>query len=639
MLLLPSLYIGLSTYRSTGSELQSQLMDSANESVNTVNDIVTGTLTAKYSDLAYYANSISGADAERGTLGSGQNLQDSLTQYVNTHYDVLDIYIVGDNGVSRHGAPEGKTADNFRKETIYTDAIKNPGKTIVSSVFQTAAGQNSVSISRGLSDGKGIVAMDLNLESLAALTDLKVGKEGYVIMLDGSNHYIVHPGYDDIGQEETADFVQLMNTGDSGQFSYQLEGSDRKMIFATNQLTGWKIGGVIFDKEITGVSRSIGLTTLWVIVSAVVLGGLLIFWVIRSILKPLVQLKESTARIGQGYLNERLELARRDEIGELAENFQRMVDNLKDTIVMVRDTSRSLSGSASQLAAGADQSQSSITQVTEAIQQVASGGEKQLASMEAGAANVNNLVNEVAEVANEIGEVHLMMNVTSQLAQEGNEAVATTNSKMDSIHLHVEELDRVVKGLSSRTEEIGSIVTVIAGIAQQTNLLALNASIEAARAGEQGRGFAVVATEVRKLAENSAGFADKIRELIEKVTEEMTGAQASMEHVAASVSQGIEAAQTSETAFSHILITVQGLAQSIEASADKLQRMKEEAGNVNQAISQVQQLSRENARNTETISASAEEQLAVAQEVAGSTEELKKKAEELNELISRFTIN
>ncbi|WP_138494682.1 methyl-accepting chemotaxis protein [Paenibacillus pinistramenti] len=638
VLLLPSLYIGYSTYRSAGSEMKSQLVDSATESVNTVNDIVTGSLTAKFSDLAYYANSTSGTDAAQGMMDGGKNLQESLSQYVKTHYDVLDVYTVSDDGVSRHGAENAKSDTDERKKQGYIDALKNPGKTIVSTVFQTPEGQSSVSITRGLSDGKGIIGIDLNLDSLAALADLKVGKEGYVIMLDSGHHYIVHPGYDDIGQEEKGDFINSMYAGESGEFSYTYNNQSKKMIFATNSLTGWKIGGTIFNKEINGASRQIGLTTLWVILSAVVLGGLLIVWVIRSILKPIIKLKQSTYRIGQGYLNEQLKIDSRDEVGELADNFQRMVDNLRDTIVMVRNTSEGLSLSAEQLAMGAEQSKTSITQVTEAIQEVASGGEKQVESMEAGAQNVRNLTEEVTQIANEIGEVHMMMNVTSQLAQEGNEAIATTTNKMGSIHVHVDDLGQVITGLSERTEEIGSIVSVMAGIAQQTNLLALNASIEAARAGEQGRGFAVVAAEVRKLAENSAEFADQIRSLITRVTEEMTGARSSMAYVSTSVTDGIKAAQTSETAFNHILVTVQGLAQSIQSSSDKLQRMKEEAGSVDEAISLVQLLSRDNARNTETISASAEEQLALAQEVASSTEELKNKADELNNLISRFTI-
>nr|WP_238442635.1 methyl-accepting chemotaxis protein [Desulforamulus reducens] len=166
-----------------------------------------------------------------------------------------------------------------------------------------------------------------------------------------------------------------------------------------------------------------------------------------------------------------------------------------------------------------------------------------------------------------------------------------------------QEIAGVIATLSNKSQEISHIVEIINNIAEQTNLLALNAAIEAARAGEQGRGFAVVAEEVRKLAEQSAGSAQEIKDLISDIQQESQKAVTTMSEGVKQVDSGNLVAQDVGQKFREIINSVQGLTAQIE----------EVAFTTEQIMAGVQ-----------NVAVATEEQTAAMQEVAASAEALAK---------------
>jgi len=127
--------------------------------------------------------------------------------------------------------------------------------------------------------------------------------------------------------------------------------------------------------------------------------------------------------------------------------------------------------------------------------------------MVASVQNVSNNANSASEAATE----------ADRAAKDGREIVEKTVASINGLAEEVERAGEVIRKLESDTENVGTILDVIKGIAEQTNLLALNAAIEAARAGEQGRGFAVVADEVRTLASRTQDSTQEIQKVIEEL--------------------------------------------------------------------------------------------------------------------------
>lgn len=640
VLLLPSIIIGWRTYQSASHEVEDQLMHNATESIMAVNEIVNSTIQSKIDAITYFATELSADEINSEAAGkTSASVQDRLKEYAVLHPDVMDIYVGTSKGQSVHSSdtklPEGYDP---RQDNAYVNSLKHGKGVVISPAFQTVNKETAIAISTVLKSGNGVVILNLNLSSLGELTSTKVGKEGYIIILDNSKKYLVHPT-EVIGQEASGDYVKKMFEGEQGSFDYTFKDAHKKMTFMVNDLTGWRIGGTISIDEVTSATNGIRDTAIFVIVASILFALVVIYFNIQSIVKPLSRLRKATTVIAEGDLSGDMGAFRRDEIGMLAENFHLMVLSLRGMIISVQEMTGNVSSSAEELTASSEQTAHTIEQVTLAIQEVAAGTERQVISVQKGMESTAATTSEVDHISEYMEQVSAMMDKASLSATEGNDSVISVVGKINGIHETVEELGNVIDNLQKRTHEIEGIVEVITGIARQTNLLALNASIEAARAGAQGRGFAVVAAEVRKLAEQSERSGHLIADQITAINSEMLLVSHAMEDTKQRVSEGIEAVDTTGRSFSRIRRSVKGAAEKIEAMGGAVQTLLVESDHMKKAIEEIRSISEEAAVNTETISSAAQEQLASVEEMATSSTDLSRLAEDLQELVSRFKIH
>ncbi|MNO58853.1 Methyl-accepting chemotaxis protein McpB [compost metagenome] len=638
VLIVPSMIISVSTYSVASARLKSELMVSALRSVDSANEIINNIIDEKIVDLEYYAAKITTEDVEKELAEQDQTIKNMFKEYRAIHKDVLDIYVGTDKGSIIRSLddplPEGYDP---RKRDWYVLALKQTKGVVVSPAFQSIDGNPAVSISQLLPDGKGVISLNLDLSTLAKLTDMKVGDEGYITILDSTKKILVHPTAV-IGEESKEDYTTSLFESDNGTISYTSQNIDYEMSFMKNEQTNWRIGGIINEGEVTKETKAIRETSIIVVLASVLVASVIILLNVRSVTIPLRKLKEATAVLGQGDLTNRLDSFRQDEIGDLANNFQMMVDNLRGMVEGVREMTDSLSAAAQQLTAGAEQTTQAIEHVTIAIQEVAVGSEHQLRSVDGGMKSVDHMNRRVEHISEQMNQVTYTMSESTETTNQGTLAVTEAEEKIQGVQIIVEELGEVVQSLHNRAEHIGDIVGVIAGIAQQTNLLALNASIEAARAGEQGRGFAVVASEVRKLAEGSGQSAEQIKALIDQIQLEMNEASSTMKEVKERVALGMEAVDLSGQSFDRIRTSIVGAAEMIQSVTISMSEVAEGANTVENEIGLIRGLSEAMAGNTETISAAAEEQLASIEEVASSSTDLSRMAEQLQELVAQFKI-
>ncbi|WP_083669879.1 methyl-accepting chemotaxis protein [Paenibacillus amylolyticus] len=637
VLLLPSLAVGLITLTMAEDSVQGQLVDSAMQSVSTANTIVESQVKYKIHDINYFA------DALDPSLVKGENdspeIQLKLEQYLGLHPDAMNIFVGTTDGVMVRGKPTASStrgdAYDPREREWYKLAMDKPGTAVVSAVSVNTDGVAVVFISKTLKDQSGVIGLSLDLTDLQEQASIKVGKEGYVIIMDANKNYVVSP-VADAGTPETSGLLDEMYEGSEGQFDYVFNDEPKMMIFSTNEATGWKIAGTMLKSEVTNASKDIRMATFIVILAATFLTLLFIIWFTRSMLRPIKRLQESARAVSKGDLTVKMETGRKDEVGELAKYFERMVDNLRMMILGVQETTEQVSASSQELSASAEQTTKAIEHSTQAIQELAEGAEQQVNSVKDGSGQMSRMAEDVRMMSERVQSITANMRHTSGAASSGNEAAGQAVEQMNSIQETVEQLGTVVQSLNARSVEIGSMVDVIASISKQTNLLALNASIEAARAGDAGRGFAVVAGEVRKLAEESGSSAAQIGEVVHNIRQDMDAALIAMNAAQTRVGEGIQAVNTSGQSFAQIREAVEDAVHTLDDLSATTKQLESGASHVAKAMSDISNVTQESAANTESVSASSQEQLASVEEIASSSAHLNSMAEQLQGLLGMF---
>ncbi|WP_438446123.1 methyl-accepting chemotaxis protein [Gorillibacterium sp. sgz5001074] len=377
---------------------------------------------------------------------------------------------------------------------------------------------------------------------------------------------------------------------------------------------------------------------LLIMISALVLCGAFGWWIIRLVVRPVRGLQHLMERAESGDLTVHGDYDSRDELGRLTRSFNSMIRGLRTLVGKINDTALTVSASSEELTASAEQTAKASEHIASATGEMSVGFEEQVKiigeiadSMDAMDANLNRMT------ANG-EEVHQVSRQAGELVNSGVQAVGSILRQMNEIDASVRETQSVIDELSTQSEQIGAIVTVIQEIANQTNLLALNASIEAARAGEAGRGFSVVASEIRKLADASGQSSAKISQIIGRVQLEVKQAVGSMERGAGRVQRGMERSRQATEVFTAIEQAVGSVLAKVAEVGVAILETSEESKRIVSSIHHIGSISQEGAASIEETSASSQEQLATMEEVAAAARSLAALAEDLQMSLQQFRL-
>ncbi|WP_075793551.1 methyl-accepting chemotaxis protein [Massilia putida] len=440
-----------------------------------------------------------------------------------------------------------------------------------------------------------IAGLGLSADALAnSIRSYRLGKSGFVYLVNKDGVLMVHRDRSLLDGHHTLDKLpgftpdlarSLLGKQAFASAHYDAPAGRQFVASSFVPELGLYVVAEVPEAEVLG---NIGQTAAVSAIIAALVGGAVglaaIWFVSGAISAPVMGAAGMLGEIadGEGDLSRRLQADGEDEVGKLAQAFNRFVGSLSGTIGKVRDSSHVIADASAEIARG----NLDLSARTEA----------QASSIEETAAAMEELTTTVRNNAEHAIEANRLVSETAQSAEKGGAVVA--------------EVVRTMGAITESSRKISEIIGVIDGIAFQTNILALNAAVEAARAGEQGRGFAVVAGEVRTLAQRSAAASKEIRQLI-------------LDSVA-KVDAGSALADGAGQAMEAIVGSVRRAEVLMRDIASSSQEQSLGITQVNQAIAQMDDATQQNA--------------ALVEEAAAAAAALQEQARELDAIVGTFKL-
>jgi methyl-accepting chemotaxis protein len=478
-----------------------------------------------------------------------------------------------------------------------------------------------------LIDHKGTIKRSMNKELLGRMVEGKSGMHVDRCIRDGVEYADLE--YKTEGKDTVFTIVRAIA---NEKKCFTCHGSQQQYLGALRIVLDW-----------TSVEKSMQEAQVRNIVVSffglLVMAFLIFFLLNRMLSKPVGMLIVGATPLINGDLTQKIGIKNEDELGRLADAFNKIILSLNQIVSQVRSSADKVASSAQQMSSSAEEMNATTQEVSSAVQKVSKGTntqaervEETFVTMEKTAASIKLMVTNAENASQAVSH-------TSAKADSGRETAKETVEKIERLTGTVTDTAKVIQNLGQMSQQIGEITETITSIADQTNLLALNAAIEAARAGEAGRGFAVVAEEVRKLAEGSAEAVRKIGGLIRSIQSETNRAVTSIEVSSKEVQEG--KMQVSKIA--DVLAEINQAAQQATSMTNEISesgvRMTAEVERVVKAVNEVAAIAKESAATVEEVSSSTEEQTASMEEMSASAQELARLAMDLKEIVGKFKLD
>ena len=365
--------------------------------------------------------------------------------------------------------------------------------------------------------------------------------------------------------------------------------------------------------ELNDQAKHLTMTRTSIMVSSLVLGGVILvtYALLMGALRVLPRIGNELQKVARGDLSGgKLAIERNDELGNLIADIQVMKEGLRHVVSEVSSSSETLHEAVDQL--------SLITQ------QNTGGMETQYNEVNQLATAMNEMSATAAEIARHASSAAICAADANDDATQGRDVINDTIQIIGTLSREVANASVVIQELADDSNNIGTILDVIRGIAEQTNLLALNAAIEAARAGEQGRGFAVVADEVRTLASRTQQSTQEIQEMIQRLQSAAGKAMDVMESGRTYAEQGVNQvtrARESIEAISNVIASINDMNVQIATASEEQSAVSEEMNRNISSINNVSDQTMEGVRHMMT-----------------ANERLTAQAQQLNSVVETFKL-
>lgn len=583
-------------------------------------------------------------ETQRDTIEYEDMTVSEMMEYIKHTANRNDAYPAGlyvaltDGSLYHASFVPGPDFDALAK-SWYQDGIESEDFILGDVYFDEDSRSYVVGASGMLKDGsgavRGVAAADVYLDSISDIvSDIQIEDTGGIFLVDTRTDTIIgHRDETIVGEKlSEADGMysyveEQLQAGKNGLSLYGDTYIEIDAVEGSNWMAVAYVSKAEVLSELYGLTKTIALMSL---IAVLLLTVLVAIQIRRIIGRPVKEMSYVATRIAEGEMNHTIKYSSRDELGILADNFNRVTIRLRDYIKYIDEISDTLreiargnlafelkndykgefakiksslneiavelnvivgqmSVSSRDVAAGA-------AQISTGAVNLSQGSTEQAAEVDALAVNIDKVSDSAREIAQGAQEA-------SGISKEVREALIDSNAKMKNT-------TDVIRRISEKSNAINKVVKTIDDISFQTNLLALNAAVEASRAGEAGKGFAVVAEEVRTLAGRSANAAKETTELLGETI--------------AAMEEGVNVANDTADSMLEVSELAEQMYELIGGIADNTKQQAVTAEEISHGINQISVVVQSNVSSAESS--------------AAASEELSGQADTLRELVSRFRL-
>ncbi|GIP39263.1 methyl-accepting chemotaxis protein [Paenibacillus sp. J31TS4] len=574
-----------------------------------------------------------------------KKINDRLNMTVNANNTLIGIYLVPIKEASALGTGtiNDIAAKPLKEAPWFEETVKAGGTPIWLPAAKKGyvAGEGAFGVARVLSQDYVLLfeikasVLDDQLESMES------GSNSSIVLIDKKGTISKGMNREMLEQKFEIPILDgiLGHDKEEGSASQRSSYSGEKLVVYDKMKTsGWSLVLMAPVEELIKDASKIKWLTIIMVLVAMAVAILIGIFVVRSIGRPLIQLRNLMREGEAGNLTVRTKHRSMDEIGELSASFNAMMEQITRLVDHTNRSAAEVLETAGVLLRSSKQTATSAGEIAVATEEIANGASSLASEAEKG----NELTHEIGSQMKMVVEANMQMgNAASEVylsSEKGTQYMAELMTKTNQTETMTRSMVEKVDKLKESTGSIRKILELLTNITRQTNILSLNATIEAARAGAAGKGFMVVADEIRKLADQSKESIEIVGKITETIQSEIDETVNVLSEAYPMFQEQIGSVKEAETIFGSVQKQMGGFVMQLEGVTASIRALEETQQVLNEAMTNVSAVSEESSATSEEVASLSNEQLKVSDELVRLSEKLESLSNSLKDSLAKFTI-